>query len=203
MKSIIVTSLLSVILIFGVSSAYAEVTITPTAGSGAPGCEETADGCYLPNTVNIDAGETVIFKNTDSAAHTFTSGHPDAGPDGLFDTSLLMVNNSFEFTPMTDGNVPYFCMVHPWMIGMIVVGEGSVDIPTPTPVPIMNDPLEVENEKLKQEIVDLKLENKQLKNNINALNSEINSLKDQIVSMTKEFVDSLQQLNEWFRSQLG
>jgi plastocyanin len=203
MKSLLALSILLVIFVSGFSISFAEVTIVPATGSGAPGCEETADGCYLPNAVNVDVGEYVIFKNTDSAAHTFTSGHPGDGPDGLFDTSLLMVNNTFEWIPQTEGNQPYFCMVHPWMIGMIVVGEGSSNIPVPTPVPIIDDPLESENEKLKQDIMELKLENKQLKNKITSLNSEIDSLKDQIVSMTKEFVDSLQQLNEWFRSQLN
>nr|MCH9657782.1 PEFG-CTERM sorting domain-containing protein [archaeon] len=55
--------------------------------------------------------------------HTYTSGTPDGGPDGVFDTSLLMVNNSFEWNPMTVGEQPYFCMVHPWMQGVIIVQE--------------------------------------------------------------------------------
>ena len=94
---------------------HSEVTIMPAAGSGAPGCEETTSGCYFPNIVTVDVGGVVIMSNTDSAAHTFTSGTPDGGPDGVFDTSLLMVNNSFEWIPRTAGEQPYFCMVHPWM----------------------------------------------------------------------------------------
>ncbi|MCH9657549.1 PEFG-CTERM sorting domain-containing protein [archaeon] len=34
-----------------------------------------------------------------------------------------MVNNSFEWNPMTVGEQPYFCMVHPWMVGVIIVQE--------------------------------------------------------------------------------
>ena len=102
---------------------HSEVTIVPAAGSGAPGCEETADGCYIPGTATVDVGGVVIMTNTDSAAHTYTSGTPDGGPDGVFDTSLLMVNNSFEWNPMTVGEQPYFCMVHPWMQGVIIVQE--------------------------------------------------------------------------------
>ena len=196
--------ILPVLMVFTVMPlAFAEVLITPTHGSGAPGCEDTSQGCYLPNQANVSIGETVVFKNSDTAAHTFTSGFPDEGPDGLFDTNLLMVNNSFEFTPETSRDIPYFCMVHPWMQGLIVVGEGSGTIPAPTPEPVIDDPLEAENKKLKNKIMGLKLENKLLKNEITLLNSEINSLKDQIVSMTKEFVDALQQLNEWFRSHLN
>jgi predicted secreted protein with PEFG-CTERM motif len=106
---------------------HSEVTIIPATGSGAPGCEETADGCYIPGTATVDVGGVVIMSNTDSAAHTFTSGTPDGGPDGVFDTSLLMVNNSFEWSPMAVGEQPYFCMVHPWMQGLIIVQEAEAD----------------------------------------------------------------------------
>ena len=82
---------------------HSEVTIEPAAGSGAPGCEETAEGCYIPSTATVDVGGVVIMTNTDSAAHTYTSGTPDGGPDGTFDTSLLMVDQSYEWTPTTVG----------------------------------------------------------------------------------------------------
>jgi predicted secreted protein with PEFG-CTERM motif len=107
---------------------HSEVTIVPAAGSGAPGCEETADGCYLPSTATVDVGGVVIMTNTDSAAHTYTSGTPDGGPDGVFDTSLLMVDNSYEWNPTTVGEQPYFCMVHPWMQGVIIVQEAEAEV---------------------------------------------------------------------------
>ncbi len=102
---------------------HSEVTILPADGSGAPGCEETADGCYIPTTATVDVGGVVIMSNTDTAAHTYTSGTPDGGPDGIFDTSLLMAGSSFEWSPDTVGEYPYFCMVHPWMQGTIIVQE--------------------------------------------------------------------------------
>ena len=106
---------------------HSEVTITPADGSGAPGCEETADGCYIPSTATVDVGGVVIMSNTDTAAHTYTSGTPDDGPDGVFDTSLLMAGSSFEWIPTTAGEQPYFCMVHPWMQGLIIVQEAGAD----------------------------------------------------------------------------
>ena len=102
---------------------HSEVTIEAAAGSGAPGCEETADGCYIPGTATVDVGGVVIMSNPDTAAHTFTAGTPADGPSGEFDTGLLMAANSFEWSPDTVGEVPYFCMVHPWMIGTIIVQE--------------------------------------------------------------------------------
>ncbi|KFM16652.1 MG2 domain protein [Marine Group I thaumarchaeote SCGC RSA3] len=110
-----------------------EVTIIPANGSGAPGCEETSDGCYIPQIQSVAVGGVVIMKNTDTAAHTYTSGTPDDGPDGIFDTSLLMAGGSYEWSPTEEGVYPYFCMVHPWMLGTILVGEGTSIPPTPEP----------------------------------------------------------------------
>ena len=108
---------------------HAEVTIETAAGSGAPGCEDTAEGCYIPGTATVDVGGNVIFSNTDSAAHTFTSGDPTM-PDTvqvLFDSGLAMAGSTFEWSPTEAGDVPYFCMVHPWMQGMIIVQEAEAE----------------------------------------------------------------------------
>jgi predicted secreted protein with PEFG-CTERM motif len=102
---------------------HAEVTIVPADGSGAPGCEEAADGCFIPSVATVDVGGKVIMSNTDSAAHTYTAGTPGDGPSGEFDTGLLMAAGSFEWSPDTVGEVPYFCMVHPWMEALIIVQE--------------------------------------------------------------------------------
>ncbi len=111
----------------GAYADHSEVTIETAAGSGAPGCEETAEGCYIPSTATVDVGGVVIFSNTDSAAHTFTSGDPTM-PDTvqvLFDSGLAMAGSTFEWSPTEVGDVPYFCMVHPWMQGLIIVQEAE------------------------------------------------------------------------------
>jgi predicted secreted protein with PEFG-CTERM motif len=108
---------------------HSEVTIEAAQGSGAPGCEETAEGCYIPSTAKVDVGGVVIFSNTDSAAHTFTSGDPTM-PDTvqvLFDSGLAMAGSTFEWSPTEVGDVPYFCMVHPWMQGLIIVQEAEAE----------------------------------------------------------------------------
>jgi predicted secreted protein with PEFG-CTERM motif len=108
---------------------HSEVTIEAAQGSGAPGCEETAEGCYIPGTATVDVGGVVIFSNTDSAAHTFTSGDPTM-PDTvqvLFDSGLAMAGSTFEWSPTEVGTVPYFCMVHPWMQGIIIVQEAEAE----------------------------------------------------------------------------
>ncbi len=106
---------------------HTEITIEPVAGSGVPGCEEEPEGCWIPNTATVDVGGVVIFSNTDNAAHTFTAGTPSGGPTDEFDTSLLIVDGSYEWTPVNAGEFPYFCMVHPWMQGLIIVQEAGAE----------------------------------------------------------------------------
>ena len=88
-------------------------------GSGAPGCEETLE-CYLPYQVEISSGESVLWHNMDSAAHTVTSGAP-ANHDGEFDSGMMMVNQTYEFTFTDAGEYDYHCMLHPWMTGKVMV----------------------------------------------------------------------------------
>ena len=88
-------------------------------GSGVPGCDET-NSCYIPFSVSVSAGEEITWSNDDSAAHTVTSGLPGA-PDGIFDSSLFMAGGTFSVTLDEPGEYPYYCMVHPWMTGIITV----------------------------------------------------------------------------------
>jgi len=99
--------------------AYDGVISLPE-GSGVPGCEATNE-CYIPYHVTVSAGEEITWSNDDSAAHTVTSGTPSEGPDGLFDSSLFMAGGTYSVTLDDAGEYPYFCMVHPWMTGIITV----------------------------------------------------------------------------------
>jgi len=105
----------------------AEVEVNNAPGSSVPGCEETNE-CFIPSPVNIAIGDTVTWVNDDTAAHTTTSGSVDTGgPDGNWDSSLVMVGQSFSNTFDEAGEYPYFCMVHPWMTGMVIVGEAMAE----------------------------------------------------------------------------
>ena len=101
------------------SQVSAEIVSIPE-GSGAPGCEET-DECYIPATLNISAGTTVIWENNDAAAHLATSGTPDGGPDGVFDSGMIMGGATYEYEFSETGEFDYYCLVHPWMVGIVTV----------------------------------------------------------------------------------
>ncbi len=96
------------------------VEVSLPSGTSVPGCEET-NACFVPENVSISSGSTVVWNNDDTAAHTVTSGGPTGGPDGIFDSSLLMASASFEVTFDDAGSYDYFCMVHPWMVGTVNV----------------------------------------------------------------------------------
>jgi predicted secreted protein with PEFG-CTERM motif len=108
---------------------HAEVSVaTGSVPLSTPGCEET-DECYTPSTATVDVGGVVTMTNTDAAGiHTYTSGTVDGftpSPDGTFDSGILNADQSFEWSPDTIGEYPYYCMLHTWMQGTIIVQEAE------------------------------------------------------------------------------
>lgn len=95
-------------------------TISIPKDTAAPGCEET-NSCYIPETVMIKRGGEVIWENDDIAAHTVTSGSAKSGPNGLFDSGLIYPGDTYSIQLDLANEYVYFCQVHPWMTGKIVV----------------------------------------------------------------------------------
>ena len=77
--------------------------------------------CYLPASLTIGTGTTVIWKNLDSAGNLATSGTPEGGPDGIFDSGMIMADGIFEHEFTDSGEFQYYCLVHPWMVGIVTV----------------------------------------------------------------------------------
>ena len=102
-----------------VSAEKSETVIIP-AGVGVPGCEETSE-CYLPSLLTVETNTTVIWENNDNAAHLATSGTPDGGPDGVFDSGMIMAGGTFEHEFNDSGEFQYYCIVHPWMVATVTV----------------------------------------------------------------------------------
>ncbi|MCE9653125.1 MAG: cupredoxin domain-containing protein [Nitrosarchaeum sp.] len=84
-----------------------------------PGCEKT-DSCYTPSKIVIKQGNSVTWVNEDSAFHSVTSGHYSE-PSGLFDSGYLDPEESFTFIFENVGTYDYFCTLHPWMKGQVIV----------------------------------------------------------------------------------
>lgn len=78
---------------------------------------------FQPKSTTVSKGDLVYWVNEDDAAHTVTSGTPDGGPDGIFDSSMIMSGISFHYKFDKEGVYPYFDLVHPWLTGLIKVIE--------------------------------------------------------------------------------
>ena len=89
-------------------------------GTAVPGCEEE-HLCYDPEHLIIFVDAEVIWTNDDTAAHTVTSGSPQKGPSGAFDSGLILAGGTFTHKFESTGAFDYFCMVHPWMVGIVEV----------------------------------------------------------------------------------
>jgi plastocyanin len=76
---------------------------------------------YNPEAINISTGTTVEWINEDAAMHTATSGSPTSGADGIFDSEILNIGDTYQFTFADVGNYDYYCILHPWMIGTVNV----------------------------------------------------------------------------------
>ena len=97
-------------------------SININEGSASPECADTYS-CYDTFAAQVDVGEKVTWQNQDTLYHTVTSGTPGDGPDGLFDSGLIDTYLYFSYTFEEAGTYDYFCMIHPWKQGMVVVGE--------------------------------------------------------------------------------
>jgi plastocyanin len=105
------------------ASGNSSSTAAGTQVSIAEEASEMGDQAYDPNPVKVKAGNTVTWTNDDSQIHTVTSGtgsdDPNMGKD--FDSSMLSQNQTFSHKFTTTGEFPYFCQLHPTMVGKVVV----------------------------------------------------------------------------------
>jgi len=89
------------------------------------GAAALGDESYSPNPISVKVGTTVTWLDKDRDMHTVTSGAPNSVNAGeLFDsglTALIMPAKiySHKFTHL--GEFPYFCRLHPTMVGMVNV----------------------------------------------------------------------------------
>ena len=93
---------------------------TATSVSIVAGSSELTDDAYQPNPIEVSIDDTVTWTNDDIAQHTVTSGE-GGEPDGEFDSSIMSTGTTFEHTFTEAGEYPYFCTLHPNMVGTVIV----------------------------------------------------------------------------------
>ena len=104
------------------------VSIAPgTAVAGPNGTCITQNNCFNPHTINITTGQNVTWNNKDSVLHTVVSGKStdsNSTIGNLFNKSIPpggTVSIKFNST----GKINYFCQIHPWMKGEVVVKKSN------------------------------------------------------------------------------
>jgi plastocyanin len=93
-----------------------------TSVSIVPGSSSLTDTAFQPNPVQVSVGSTVTWTNDDAQPHTATSGQ-NATPDGTFDSGIMAPGATFEHTFTEAGEFPYFCLLHPNMVGTVSVSS--------------------------------------------------------------------------------
>ncbi len=101
----------------------AEPTPTPVTTTSAPTqtpaqvSVDIKSSTFVPGTVGISKGTTVIWTNDDGVQHTITSV-----PQGAFDSGPIDPGKTYSYTFNQAGTFEYSCTVHPSMLhGNVVV----------------------------------------------------------------------------------
>jgi plastocyanin len=80
--------------------------------------------CYNPFQVNVSVGDTVTWTNQDNRTHTVTTGTSNYGPQGIFDSGVIMPGKSFTQFFGTVGKYSYYDKTDMWPSGVVVVSKG-------------------------------------------------------------------------------
>lgn len=130
--------LLGILSLF--STAYAEDYIVDIPyGAFNPELNTPAEIWYEPPVISITVGDSITWYNDDREGHTVTSGEGSGRfgwmsdnfgtPDGMFDSGRFMPGESWNHKFEESGTISYFCTIHPWMEGVVIVEEEIPDFP--------------------------------------------------------------------------
>ena len=97
----------------------AMLVVYPTRARGeanGSGTEVKVDNfTFGPDTLTVPVNSTVTWVNKDDIPHVIASN------DGLFKSKALDTDQKYSYTFTKAGTYPYYCSIHPKMVGKIVV----------------------------------------------------------------------------------
>lgn len=74
-----------------------------------------ANFAFSPASLTIAVGDTVVWTNNDNVIHTVTS------TTGVFNSGSLANNATFSYIFKSAGTFDYYCTIHPYMTGKVIV----------------------------------------------------------------------------------
>jgi len=118
------------LLEFAYATTYDINMPTGSASPDAPYFWQNEKTGEATGDIVVSVGDTIVWKNGDQAKHTITSGTVEEGHDGIFGgIDFLVPGEFYKFTFTEKGRYPYFCLIHPWMIGVVTVIDGYKIVP--------------------------------------------------------------------------
>jgi plastocyanin len=132
----VIQGLLGITVLYGILHQNLTTTQTgglkPVAGGTkvfiVPGAGNLGDKGFSPNPMNIKVGDTVTWTNSDNMEHTVTSGtgpsdrtHGKQFDSGFSGPTVLTAGKTFSHQFTKAGEFPYFCQIHPTLVGKVVV----------------------------------------------------------------------------------
>ena len=70
---------------------------------------------FVPERVEVAAGDTIVWTNKDIVPHTVTAA------DAKIESGELQTGKSFKLVARKKGEISYICRLHPVMKGVVVV----------------------------------------------------------------------------------
>jgi plastocyanin len=101
-------------------NCWSNTTISIPEGSNKASCMDNYS-CYDPYVTTTNVGQQVVWRNYDLNSHTITGGTPDAPTPEMFDSGSFKTYEYFRHTFDEAGTYNYFCTIHSWMQGIVVV----------------------------------------------------------------------------------
>jgi plastocyanin len=116
----------AVALLLAVLAATALTAVPASAGGGCHGPATDGRGstlaltelCFSPTVLRVEEGTEVTIVNRDPMAHPLSRPGREWAWDGAIgDRTTVRLDKA--------GVYPFFCFVHPGMVGVVVVGDGQ------------------------------------------------------------------------------
>ncbi len=128
------------VLLTPFSFVYAEEYIIDIPlGAYNPELNTLAEVWYDPPQIFVTVGDTVTWYNDDKEGHTVTSGVGSGRfgwmgdnfgkSNGFFDSDRFMPGDSWSYKFEESGTFSYYCTIHPWMEGILIVEKQIPDYP--------------------------------------------------------------------------
>lgn len=118
------------LLTIAMAAAAIAQTSAPEARAGGGCHEEVTDeatnsvamteGCFVPSVARIEPGQSVTWGNESGQRHSLTGQNASWGLE-----YELSRGDSASLTFDEAGTYAYYCIIHPGMIGVVVVGDGK------------------------------------------------------------------------------